>query len=181
MWMSASRWARVDVVEPVVGDHLARDVEDQPAQAPALVGVGVDAPVALLQVLLHRRLDVDQRTARVAQLAVLVAVDGVGAQRAPVAGVEQRRLDLVLDLLDVRRHRAERGQPRQHPLPRQALGLGAVELAAGDAGARDRAGDLGAVERLDAAVALDDVAGQGGGSGHADSVQYARCSVRTRG
>ena len=43
---------RVDVAQPVVGDDLARGVEDEPAERVALVGVRVDAPVAAVQVLL---------------------------------------------------------------------------------------------------------------------------------
>ncbi|MCY1226737.1 hypothetical protein D3C72_1544670 [compost metagenome] len=42
-----------DVRQPVVGRDLAGDIEDQSAQAVALVGVGAHAPVALGQVFLH--------------------------------------------------------------------------------------------------------------------------------
>ena len=93
---------RVDVRQPVVGDDLARHVEDQPAERIALVGVGVDAPVLLLQVLVDDGGDVDQRAALVAQAGVPVAVDDVGARGVEMAGGDQRVLDHVLDALDVR-------------------------------------------------------------------------------
>ena len=54
-----AHFGRIDLVEPVVGDHLARDIEYQAAQRIALVGVGVDPPVAPLQVLVDGRGDVD--------------------------------------------------------------------------------------------------------------------------
>ena len=62
---------RIDVGQPVVGDHLARDVEDQAAERVALVGVGVDAPVRAVEVLVDRGGDVDQRPAVGAQLGAL--------------------------------------------------------------------------------------------------------------
>ena len=43
----------VHVAQPVVGDHFARDVENQAAQRIALVGIGVHPPIGLLQVLVH--------------------------------------------------------------------------------------------------------------------------------
>ena len=68
----------VDVRQPIVGDDLARDVEDQAAQRVALVGVGVDAPILLLQVFVDRGGDVDQRPAVGAQPLVAIAVDDAG-------------------------------------------------------------------------------------------------------
>jgi len=49
----------VDVAEPVVRDDLAGGVEDEPPERVPLVGVGVDPPVAPVQVLLDGRCDVD--------------------------------------------------------------------------------------------------------------------------
>ena len=48
----------VDMGQPVVGNDLARHVQDQPAQRVALVRVGVDPPVLLRQVFVHRPLHV---------------------------------------------------------------------------------------------------------------------------
>ena len=42
---------RIDVRQPVIGDHLARNVENQPAQGIALVGVGLDSPIGAIDVL----------------------------------------------------------------------------------------------------------------------------------
>ena len=39
--------------EPVVGDDLARRVQDQATERVPLVGVGVDSPVGAVEVLLH--------------------------------------------------------------------------------------------------------------------------------
>ena len=44
---------RVDVFEPVVGDDLARRVQDQAAERIPLVRVGVDSPVGAVEVLLN--------------------------------------------------------------------------------------------------------------------------------
>ena len=50
---------RIDMAEPVVGGDLAGDVEDQAAQRIALVGIGIDAPVAPFQVFIDGRGDID--------------------------------------------------------------------------------------------------------------------------
>ncbi len=52
--MCLANFWRVNVVEPVVGDHFARYVEDEPTQRVPLIGVGINAPIGLLQVLVHR-------------------------------------------------------------------------------------------------------------------------------
>ncbi len=180
-------FGRVDVVEPVVGDDLTRDVEDEPTQRIALVGIGVDAPVALLQVFGDRRLDVDQRALGVAQLAVLFAVDRIGAQRATVAGGEQGGFHQVLHLLHVRRERWRagvgdlRGQGGQHGLVRETPGFFVAELAAGVAGAAERRGDASGIEGAHAAVALDQVGGcRGRFDGHGSRAPDTRCSGRPR-
>ena len=148
---------RVDVRQPVVGDDLARHVEDQAAERVALVGVGVDAPVLLLEVLVDRRGDVDQRLAVGAQPRVAVAVDDVGARGVEVAGGRERVLDACpgSSRCPARRPRAgarARGRPRRRARSR----LGRVEFAGRRAGAGDRRRDLGELERHARAVALDD-------------------------
>ena len=40
----------VHMAEPVVGNHLARAVQNQSAQRVALVGIGLDAPVLAVQI-----------------------------------------------------------------------------------------------------------------------------------
>ncbi len=93
---------RINVRQPVVGNHLAGNVEDQPAERIALVGVSLDAPVGAVDVLVDRGLDIDQRLARVAQPAMLVAVGHIGPEGVQVIGFDQDLLDDILHLLDCR-------------------------------------------------------------------------------
>ncbi|MDT4847846.1 hypothetical protein FQZ97_819200 [compost metagenome] len=145
---------REDVRQPVVSGDLAGHVQDQAAQAVALVGVGVDAPVALLQVLLHGAFHVHQRVAQGTQPGVLFTVDDVGARGAPVAGLDEDFLDAVLDGFDagarVARQRGDDGFG-------QRLRARLVQFPGALAGRRDGLGDLVAVERRDSAVALENV------------------------
>ena len=71
---------RVDVVEPVVGDDLAGHVENEAAQAVALVGVGVDAPVELIEVLVDGTFHIDPALFGVTALGALFAVNDVGPE-----------------------------------------------------------------------------------------------------
>ncbi len=80
---------RIDMLKPVVGDHFARHVEDQPAQRIALVGVGIDPPVLARQVFIDRGFHVDQRLAVFAQFLVGLAIDDVGARGREVIGGDQ--------------------------------------------------------------------------------------------
>jgi len=84
-----AHFGRIDVREPVVRDDLAGSIEDQAAQRITLVGVGVDAPVLLLEVLVDRSGHVHQRLAIGAQLLVLLAVDDVGARGLREVGRDQ--------------------------------------------------------------------------------------------
>ena len=54
-----AHFRRIHLVQPVVGDDLARHIEDQATQRVTLVGVGVHAPVAPLQVFIDGRGDID--------------------------------------------------------------------------------------------------------------------------
>ena len=65
--MRAADLRRVNVREPIVRHHLAGDIEDQPAQRIALVGVGVHAPVGALQVFVDRGGHIDERALIAAQ------------------------------------------------------------------------------------------------------------------
>ena len=155
--MRRAHFGRVDVVEPVIGNHLARDIEDQAAQRVALVGIGVDTPVELLQVLVHAGLDIDQGFAVVAQLFVLLAVDDVGAQSLGVAGVKQGGLDRVLDLLDVGSYVALHLDLGANQVLRQALRFCGIELTRDLGSTLQRLGNFVGIKRFDTAVALDDV------------------------
>ncbi|MNI72214.1 hypothetical protein D3C73_1281420 [compost metagenome] len=61
--MRLARLGREHVRQPIVGRDLAGNVQDQAAQAVSLVGIGVDAPIALVQVFLHGAFHVDQLVA----------------------------------------------------------------------------------------------------------------------
>ena len=53
----------IDLVEPVIGDHLAGDVEDHAAQGIALIGIGLDAPVGAAEIFLDGVGHIDLRAA----------------------------------------------------------------------------------------------------------------------
>ena len=147
---------RVDVRQPVVGDHLAGDVEDQPAERVTLVGVGLDAPVSAIDVFVDRGFDVDQGPSVVAQPAMLVAIGDVGAKGAQVIGLDQHLLDDVLHLFD-RRVGGGEAVPKhlQYTLGEVVYPV-VVEFAAGLPGARECGGDTADLEDDARAVALDD-------------------------
>jgi hypothetical protein len=139
----ARLWA-VDMREPVVGRDLARHVQDQAAQAVALIGVGIDPPVALLEVFVHRALDIDQRVLERTQPGVLLAVDDVGTRGAPIAGVDQHLFHAVLDDFDT--GAGERGEMFEHARG-QALRFDGVEFGGGLSGCCDGLADLLRVKR----------------------------------
>ena len=106
----------VDLLEPVVRDDLARGVEDEAAEGVPLVGVGVDAPVGAVEVLLDcsERVDVVARGAIQGGLIHLIHLSGWGAWASSasgragpsglfragkrgVSGCSDRSLHLVLD------------------------------------------------------------------------------------
>ena len=147
---------RVDVVEPVVGDHFSGDVENQAAEAVTLIGVGVDAPVHLVEVFVDRAFHVHHGLAVLAQLGVLLAVDDVGAGGLEVVSGDQHLLDRVLDLLDVRRFGAELVDQDLDDLRGQQERFVGIQLAGGGAGPLDRGAYLFRIERRQRVVALDD-------------------------
>ena len=151
----AAHLGRIDEVEPVVGHHLAGDVQDEAAERIALVGVRVDAPVDLVEVFVDGAFDVDPALLGVASLRAGLAVDDVGAERLEAARLEERMLDGVLNKFDAQRRLLI--QTRQHVRADEIKGLGLAELARRLTGARDGAHNLRDVEGLHAAVSLDDV------------------------
>ena len=151
----AAHLGRIDEVEPVVGHHLAGDVQDEAAERIALVGVRVDAPVDLVEVFVDGAFDVDPALLGVASLRAGLAVDDVGAERLEAARLEERMLDGVLNKFDAQRRLLI--QTRQHVRADEIKGLGLAELARRLTSARDGAHDLRDVEGLHAAVSLDDV------------------------
>jgi len=145
-----------NVRQPVVGDQLAGDIQDQPAQRVALVGVGLHPPVAAVEVVVDRGGHVHQRLLRPAQLGVLFAVDDVGARGGHVVGADQHLLDHVLDLLDRRRLAGEAVAQHLDRLDRQQFGFISTEGTGCLAGALDRRADAGAVERYRRPIAGHD-------------------------
>ncbi len=149
---------RIDVRQPVVGGDLAGDVEDQPAERIALVGVGIDPPVGAGEVFVDRAFDIDLHLALAAQRRVPFAVDDVGARGGGEAVGDQRFLDHVLDLLDADRLIAEAmGEHAQHPFGETDRFVVAV-FAAGPARTAQRGTDLAGIESGATAVALDHLA-----------------------
>ncbi|MCY1371133.1 hypothetical protein D9M69_582650 [compost metagenome] len=151
---------RVHVREPVVGRDLAGHVQDQPAQGIALVGVGVHTPVGAREVFVDRGFHVHQGLAVGAQAGVLLAVDDVGARRLEMVGRDQRLLDHVLHLLDVRRLAAKPVDQHLDDLRTQQRGFRVVELAARGPGAGQCRANLVCVERLALTTSLDHLARQ---------------------
>jgi hypothetical protein len=147
---------RIDVRQPVVGDDLAGDVEDQPAERIALVGL--DPPIGAVDVFVDRRGHVDPCAPVFAQAPVLVAVSYVGAKGAQVVGLDQHLFDDVLYLFDRRIGTREAvAQHLQHAL-REQFGLVFVEFPRSLSGARERHGDAPRLEGCAASVTLDDPA-----------------------
>ncbi|MCY1348342.1 hypothetical protein D9M68_389480 [compost metagenome] len=164
----------VHLVQPVIGSDLAGDVENQPAQGIALVGIGLHPPVLPVEVFVHRRRHVHQVLAVTAQPAVALAVDDVGTCGGVVSAFHQYQLDLVLHLLDI-----QTLQPRQtgqHGY-RQCLGLVGGELSGGQACRQDGALDLGFIERDFAAIALE----QGPWPGHRFPGTHSHLQIATYG
>src|SRR5690606_19975977 len=139
----------VHMRQPVVGGYLACHVQDQPAEAVSLVGVGVDTPVALVEIFFHGAFDVDQRMLQRAQLRVALTVHDVGTGRLPVPRLDQHFFDDVLDGFYARARVA--GQPCRHARA-QDVGFGRLDFAGGTTGRGDGADDVCAVEWHDAAV-----------------------------
>lgn len=72
--MRLADFRRIDMRQPVVGDDLAGQVEDRPAKRIALIGVGVDAPVAPVEIFVDGGGDVDDRLAVGPRLPALLAI-----------------------------------------------------------------------------------------------------------
>ena len=98
----------INLVQPVVGNHLARRVVDEAGVGIRGVGVGGDAPVALADVFLHRLLAVHVRVAGIeapelfALHFVQEAVGDEGLGRVKVSAAEQGALYHVLDFFHMR-------------------------------------------------------------------------------
>jgi len=147
---------RIDMVEPVIGHHLAGSIQDHPAQTPALIGVGMHAPVGLVEVFVNARFDIDHGAHVVAQTSVLAAVGDISARGLEVVQGEQGFFDRILDQLD--RWRDIVRQLRHHQL-RKFSSLVRIEFTRNRARLDERFGDFACIERNDTPIAFQDVLG----------------------
>jgi hypothetical protein len=147
---------RIDVVQPVVRRDLAGDVQDQPAEAVALVGVRRDAPVLPRQVFVDRPLDIDRGAPIGAQHAMLLPVRDVGPGGPQMVGLDQCHLDLVLYPLDPHRFVHHAFEQARGDVGRQSGGNGFVIGLGGETGLQQRLPDFAFVEGNQAPVAFDD-------------------------
>jgi len=98
----------VNLVQPIVGDYLARRVVDEPRIGIRGIGVGGNAPVALPDIFLYRLLAVHVGIAgiKAAKLFALhfvqetVGDEGLG--RVKISGAEQGAFNHVLNLFHMR-------------------------------------------------------------------------------
>lgn len=116
----------IDFVQPVVGDHLAGGVVDQPRVGVAGVGVGGDTPVVAADIFAHGLIAVHISRAAVnprfvfALKFVSVAVEHKRAHHFKMAAFEQGALDKVLNFFD--RPPLAPDQPGQNRREHRAVG-----------------------------------------------------------
>ncbi len=147
---------RVDLGQPVVGNHLAGQVQDQAPQRIALIGVGTDPPVALVQILIDRGGHIHHGLAILAQAAALLAVDRIGPQGGEMIGRYQRLLHHILDLLNAGRLLGKTVAQHLQYLAGDELGLVLAKLSGGRACPLDGGLDAECLKRDAAAVTFDD-------------------------
>ena len=92
------------MVEPIVGNDLTGNIQNQTTQGVALIGVGVYTPVQLLKVFVNRTFNIDPALASVTSAVTLFTIDNVSTQRLEVATIKKRMFNGVLHLFNVRRH-----------------------------------------------------------------------------
>ena len=156
--MRAAHLRRIDVVEPVVRYDLPGNVEDQAAERVALIGVGIDAPVDLFEILVDGAFDIHPAFFGIARLGAGFAINDVCAQRREVARIEKRMLNGVLHLFDVKRNRGLCfAKLRQNALCHDRARSRFVELLRRLSGLHHGIHNLFAVEILHGSVALQKV------------------------
>ena len=148
---------RVHEIQPVVGNHLARDIENQAAQTVALIGVGIDAPIRLIEVFVDRAFNIHPAFFCISVARTLFAINDVGAKRFEMPRFVERVFDGILHLLDMGSCYAELAQTRHHERVGDFLSAFAAELIGCLAGAFDGVDDFVNVKILDRTVAFDDV------------------------
>ena len=141
----------VHLVQPVVGNHLARHIENQPAKGVTLIGVGLHAPVFTPQVFVHGGCHIHQTAPLTPQPPVAFTIDDIGAGGGIVTGFHQHPLDAVLNLLH--RQLQPLGQQRQHRAG-QDVRLRGAQLPGGRTSAFNGALDLARVKGHTAVIAL---------------------------
>ncbi len=151
---------RIDVRQPIVGDYLARHVEDQSAQRIPLVGVGPYPPVGAIHVLVDGGRHVHQRATVLAQSVVLVAIGNVSAECPQVVGVDQGLFDHILHLLDGGRRIGIAVANHLEHASCQQLRLIHIEFTAGGTGASQCRSDALDLERYIGTVTTQDATRQ---------------------
>ena len=94
---------RVNVVEPIIGDHFAGNVENESPQAVTLIGIGIHAPVTLVKVLIDGTFHVNPTLFDVPRRRTLLTIDDVASQRHKVPGLKKGVLNGILHPLNVGR------------------------------------------------------------------------------
>src|SRR5690606_27989813 len=59
--VGAADYRRIDMIEPIISDHLAGNIKDQPSQGIALIGVRLDPPIGPAGIFFNGVGDVNSR------------------------------------------------------------------------------------------------------------------------
>ena len=90
----------VHPMQPIVGGNRTRVVQNQPADRVIDAAVFVDAPVALVQIAVHRFFDVQHQRFPLAQAFVLMTVQNISLRHISEMFLHERLLDNVLNFFD---------------------------------------------------------------------------------
>jgi len=84
------------MTQPVIGDHFARGVQYQTAERVSLVGIGIHAPVRLIEIFIHGRGHINQGAFVLPEFVVLFAVNDIGTCSLHVVGRDQNLFGDIL-------------------------------------------------------------------------------------
>ena len=158
----AAHFRGINVVEPVIGNHFAGNIQNEAAQRIALVGVGIDAPVELIEILIDGALHIDPALFGVARLGAGFAIDNVGAKRRKMSGFKERMLHGILHPLDIGgARRIVIGKTGKHMLLNHAPSFLLIELVRCTSGLSHSQHDFFRIEIPDGSVALEEMLREG--------------------